>query len=194
MLSYELPEAGVAEILAILTDSPAEASVEAFGLRKIDTQSTKWWTPTPEGIGLDKTSRTNGGRNSTTIHWNLQRDKTVKGLLTDKQSFSLAGSERARHISLSGWRVAIVVTFSVDKDSFIYVTVDISPPGTHHEHTCFESNLPRLCRLQAFRIRTISPSGESIFWARRVKVESQKMFEELFDRLMSESDGDKERK
>jgi hypothetical protein len=77
MLSHQLPEAEVAEILAILKDNPAEASVEAFGLRKIDIQSTKCCTPNPEEIGLNKTSRTNGGRKSITIHWNLQRDKTV---------------------------------------------------------------------------------------------------------------------
>jgi hypothetical protein len=171
MLSHELPEAEVAEILATVTDNPAEASVEVFGLRKIYIQSTKCWTPNPEGIGLNKISRTNGGRNLTTTYLNLQRDKTVKGLLTGKQSFSLAGSERTRHISPSGRRDAIVVTFPVDRDSLIYLTADISPPGTHHEHTYFEPNLPRLCRL-AFRIRTISPSGESIFWAQGAKVES----------------------
>jgi hypothetical protein len=71
MLSHELPEAEVAEILAILTDNPAEASVEAFGLRKIDIQSTKCWTLNPEGIGLNKTSRTNGGSklNSDTLEF-----------------------------------------------------------------------------------------------------------------------------
>lgn len=69
----------------------------------------------------------------------------------------------------------------------------ISPPGTHHENKCFESNLPHLFRL-AFRIRIISPSGESISWAQRVKFESQEMLEELFDRLVSEIHGDKERK
>jgi hypothetical protein len=151
-------------------------------LWKIDIQSTKCWTPNPEGAGLNKTSRTNGGRKSITIQRDSQRDKTVKGLLTGKQSFSLAGSERTRHLPLSGWRAAIVVAFPVDRGSFIYF-----------EHTCFEPNLPRLCRC-AFRIRTISPSGEFIFWGQRDKIESQEMLEELFDPLINENDGDKERK
>lgn len=51
MLSHELPEAEVAEILAILTDNPAEASVEAFGLRKVDIQSTKVGHQTLRGSG-----------------------------------------------------------------------------------------------------------------------------------------------
>jgi hypothetical protein len=178
VLSHDAAEAEVAEILTILEDDPARTSLMAPGLLETGTQSTRHWIPNPEGVGLN---------------WNLRREQIVTGLLTGKQSFDLIRSEWTRYIPLSGWRARVVVTFPVNRDSSIYMTADISPPGTQQEHTCFESNLPPLCRL-AFRVRTVSPSGESIFWAERVNFESQDMLQELLDRLIRESDDDKEEK
>ncbi|KAJ9634041.1 hypothetical protein H2204_006589 [Knufia peltigerae] len=168
--SYDPIEGDTAEILPLLEDG----------------SKTRHWMPNPVGVGLSQTLASVGGNNT----WARKREETATGLLTGTRSFYPVTGKRTPYISLAGWTVSIIVSFPVSEKSAVFVKAEISPPGTRHEHTCFDSSPARLSRL-AFRIKTVSSNGESFFWAQRVEFEKQEMLEKLFDRLSSESDGNR---